>query len=99
MAEDNRDFSRPTTRLALLSNLRKDPLLIKEMARGCRDGKIQLCSYRVPKSHFATKCDELRSCDDLRQVAVNHGVLRQQHRSTTPQNKQRRRVVEHKGNV
>ena len=45
-----RSFSRPATRLALLSIPRKDPLLIKEMARGSRDGKIKLFSNRVPKA-------------------------------------------------
>ncbi len=94
---------RRAARLTILSNPRKDPLLIKEMARGCRDGKIQLFfASRAPSGRsrrFATECDSLRRCDDLRQNTAYHGVARQRGCSATPPMRQFGRVVEHKGNV
>src|SRR5450432_2176863 len=67
-----RSFSRSATRLALLSNPRKDPLLIKEMARGSRDGKIQLFSHRVPKLNPCA--DPAADYDALRQNATSRDI-------------------------
>ena len=65
----------------------RDPLEIrkkasndKEMARGLRDVYFLTCASSQPcgrSRRFATECDKLRQCDNLRQNTANHGVPRQ----------------------
>jgi hypothetical protein len=57
------------------------------------------CAADGRSRRFATECDKLRRCDDLRQSTANHGLRRQRERSPTPQMRQLRWVVEHKRNV
>ena len=79
------------------------PSTDKEVARGCRDGYFScLCAEQLicgRSRRFATECDALRRCDDLRQNTAHHGVPRQRKFFPTPQMRQLRWVVEHKGNV
>src|SRR5580658_8075935 len=74
---------RRAARLTIFSNPRKDPLLIKEMARGYRDGKIQLFFAQSLQSlqaadhgglrQNATTCDVAMICDKTRPITALRG--------------------------
>ena len=78
MAEHLRDKS---LSVAILSNPQEGPLLIRKWQGGFGTAIfIPSAEERSPcgrSRRFATECDKLRQCDDLRQNTANHGVLRQ----------------------
>ena len=72
---------RRAARLPIPSKPRKDPLLIKEMARGCRDGKILLFFAQSLQRHAdhgglrqnATTCDVAMIYDKSRPITAFRG--------------------------
>jgi hypothetical protein len=82
MAEHLRDKS---LSVAILSNPQEGPLLIWKWRGGfgtvyfltlCRQASFA-ADHVGSRRRFATECDKLRQCDDLRQNTANHGVPRQ----------------------